>query len=191
MTRHEVTILLPHPYIKYYLQNSEQPDIVWLMTSHHCWGQFLRGRCWRWNDGQLRCDSTVMWVMLQNAAEWQRTADDRTAAIWSHPAQKWSALKYNSSLRTMTTILLLLYWSALLHSRVSSSSQHHHQAPISLLRDLIIGEVIPCCGQRLAIKYDSQLINIWFDTFEDLLGMRVKDFVLILRYSIQNKTKRS
>ena len=29
-----------------------------------------------------------------------------------------------------------------------SASQYHHQAPLSLLHDLIIGEVIPCCGPR-------------------------------------------
>ena len=29
-----------------------------------------------------------------------------------------------------------------------SASAYDHQAPMSLLRDLILGEVIPCCGPR-------------------------------------------
>ena len=28
------------------------------------------------------------------------------------------------------------------------ASEYGHQAPMSLLRDLILGEVIPCCGPR-------------------------------------------
>ena len=31
---------------------------------------------------------------------------------------------------------------------ILSDVSYEHQAPVSLLRDLILGEVIPCCGPR-------------------------------------------
>ena len=46
-------------------------------------------------------------------------------------------------------LLLTLVTPAVLSDRGSpSASEYHHQAPMSLLRDLILGEAIPCCGPR-------------------------------------------
>ena len=45
-------------------------------------------------------------------------------------------------------LLTLVTPGVLTDHDILSASAHHHQAPMSLLRDLILGEVIPCCGPR-------------------------------------------
>ena len=121
-----------------------------------------------WGDAEV-----IREMMRQNSAEaqWWCYSDDsvlREPAVLQNLMTFWSADVLMTVTRsfvsptwchhdhcvtlTMSPMypVLLLMIPVLLgdHDSPVSLDLYHHKAPMSLLRDLILGEVIPCCGPR-------------------------------------------
>ena len=88
----------------------------------------------------------VLMDMEYIMTRWHYDGDDLSHDTWTFSAKRRSPDRQWQLTMVLVQVLVTILSGQ--HSVTADYEQHQHPAPMSLLHELTIGEVIPCCGQR-------------------------------------------